>query len=86
MFTLHAHSTFSLLEGTIPVEELVKFAKNTGSRFVALTDTNAMYGLIQFFKTAVEHNIKPVLGAYIDDPKDKITDTADQEMKETASP
>ncbi len=71
MFTLHAHSTYSLLEGTIPVEELVAFAKNSGSRFVALTDTNAMYGLIQFFKTAREHNIKPVLGAFIDDPKDK---------------
>jgi len=71
MFTLHAHSTYSLLEGTIQLEELVAFAKKSGSRFVALTDTNGMYGLIQFFKIAREHNIKPVLGAYIDDPKEK---------------
>ena len=71
MFTLHAHSNYSLLEGTIPVEELVSFAKRSGSQFVALTDTNAMYGLIQFVKLAREQNIKPVLGALIDDPKNK---------------
>ena len=69
MFTLHAHSFYSLLEGTIPVEELVTFAKKSGSQFVALTDTNAMYGLIQFAKIAQEQNIKPLLGARIDDPK-----------------
>lgn len=71
MFTLHAHSNYSLLEGTIPIEELVSFAKRSGSSYVALTDTNAMYGLIQFAKICGEHNIKPILGAYIDDPKKK---------------
>jgi DNA-directed DNA polymerase III PolC len=71
MFTLHAHSNYSLLEGTIKIEDLVAFAKKCGSTYAALTDTNAMYGLIQFTKTCIEHNIKPVLGAYINDPKDK---------------
>jgi DNA polymerase III alpha subunit len=71
MFTLHAHSYYSLLEGTIPVDELAAFAKKSGSRYAALTDTNAMYGLIQFAKAAAEQNIKPLLGAWIDDPKDK---------------
>jgi DNA polymerase III alpha subunit len=71
MFTLHAHSNYSLLEGTIPIEELVMFAKKSGSQFAALTDTNAMYGLIQFYKIAKDNNIKPLLGAWIDDPKDK---------------
>lgn len=71
MFTLHAHSNYSLLEGTIPIEELVTFAKKSGSQFVALTDSNAMYGLIQFYKIAKEQNIKPILGAWIDDPKNK---------------
>lgn len=71
MITLHAHSNYSLLEGTIPIEELISFAKKNGSRYVALTDTNAMYGLIQFAKLAQENNIKPVLGALIDDPSDE---------------
>lgn len=71
MFTLHAHSTYSLLEGVIPIEELITFAKKSGSQYAALTDTNAMYGLIQFYKAAQEQNIKPILGACIDDPKNK---------------
>ena len=70
MFTLHAHSYFSLLQSTIKIDELVSFSKKSGSSYVALTDTNAMYGLIQFCKVAKEYNIKPILGAFIDDPKD----------------
>lgn len=71
MFTLHAHSNYSLLNGTIRIGELVSFAKKCGSTYAALTDTNAMYGLIQFTKECAEQNIKPVLGSFIDDPKQK---------------
>lgn len=71
MFTLNAHSNYSLLEGTIPVEGLVNFAAECGSPFVSLADTNSMYGLIPFVKAAQEKNIKPLPGAYIDDPRDK---------------
>jgi DNA polymerase III alpha subunit len=71
MITLHTHSNYSLLEGTIPIEELISFAKKDGNRYVVLTDTNAMYGLIQFAKLAHDENIKPILGALIDDPANK---------------
>ena len=71
MFTLHAHSNYSILRGTIPVEELIAFAVKSGSKYVSLTDTNGMYGLIHFAKKAIENNIKPVLGTFIDDPSDE---------------
>ncbi len=71
MFTLHAHSNFSMLEGTIPISELITFAKKSGSSYVALTDTNSMAGLIQFAKEAEELNIKPVLGTLINDPAEE---------------
>lgn len=71
MVTLHAHSNFSLLNGTIRVGELVAFAKKHGSPYAALTDTNSMYGLIQFAKECANQNIKPVFGGFIDDPKEK---------------
>ena len=32
-----------------------------------------MYGLIEFFKKAMEANIKPILGTFIDDENDKET-------------
>ncbi len=71
MITLHTHSNYSLLQGTIPIEELISFAKKDGNRYAVLTDTNGMYGLIQFAKLAQDENIKPILGALIDDPHDE---------------
>jgi len=37
---------------------------------LALTDTNGMYGLIQFAQLAKKANIKPILGVYLDDTND----------------
>jgi len=71
MFTLHAHTVYSLLEGTIRPYELIEFARKHESRYVAITDTNGMHGVIQFAKKAEEEGIKPIIGAYIDDPNDK---------------
>jgi DNA polymerase III alpha subunit len=62
MFTLHAHSNFSFLTGTIPYERLIELAIESGSEYVALTDRNRMNGLIQFAKLAEERGVKPILG------------------------
>lgn len=71
MITLHAHSNFTLLRGTIRIQELVDAAKKMGSRYVSLTDTNGMYGLIQFYKAAADAGLKPILGTHINDPEDE---------------
>ncbi len=71
MKLLHIHSNYSLLEGVITIDEIIDKAVNYHLDAVALTDTNAMYGLVSFYKKAKEKNIKPILGAYIDEPKDK---------------
>ena len=71
MLTLHAHSNYSLMQGTIRIDELIAFAKEQGSRYAALTDTNGMYGSIQFAKKAEGEGIKPILGALVDDPNDE---------------
>ena len=52
MFTLHAHSNYSFLTGTIPYDRLIDIASENGSSYVALTDTDRMNGLIQFAKMA----------------------------------
>jgi DNA-directed DNA polymerase III PolC len=70
MISLHNHSNYSLLRGTIPLDNLIGFAKANSGQYIALTDTNNMYGLIQFAKKAEEEKIIPVLGALVDDPKD----------------
>jgi DNA polymerase III alpha subunit len=70
---LHVHSTYSLLEGVITVEQIIEKALFYNLDSIALTDTNGMHGLIHFYKTAKEKGIKPILGTYIDEPSDRKT-------------
>jgi DNA polymerase III alpha subunit len=71
MLSLHSHSNYSLLKGTIVIDKLLDFAEKAGSSYAALTDLNAMYGLIQFAKSASERNIKPILGVTLNDPENE---------------
>lgn len=66
---LHVHSWYSLMEGTASVDVLIAKAKEYKLNSLALTDTNAMYGLVAFAKKAISEGIKPILGAFIDDPQ-----------------
>ncbi|MBU1101393.1 MAG: PHP domain-containing protein [Bacteroidetes bacterium] len=67
MLSFHTHSNYSILRGTIRIPELIEHAKKWGSPYVSLTDTNGMYGLIQFARQVEEAGIKPILGVYLDD-------------------
>jgi DNA polymerase III alpha subunit len=71
MIPLHVHTNYSLLESTIRIDELIDFAVKKSITSVAVTDTNAMYGLIPFAKKAVEAGIQPILGSYLDEPNNK---------------
>jgi DNA polymerase III alpha subunit len=71
MIPLHVHTNYSLLESTIHIDELIDFAVKKSITAIAVTDTNAMYGLIQFAKKAVEAGIQPIMGSYIDEPNNK---------------
>jgi DNA-directed DNA polymerase III PolC len=67
---LHTHSNYSFLTGAVRIEELIAYAKKFNMPAIALTDTNGMYGLIDFAKLAQEEGIKPILGVYLNDPVD----------------
>lgn len=71
MIPLHIHSCYSLLRGSFDLKALIQKAKESNLSAIALTDTNAVYGLVQFYKLAIENNIKPILGVYFDNPVDK---------------
>ncbi|WP_337872856.1 PHP domain-containing protein [Ignavibacterium sp.] len=72
MIPLHIHSNFSLLTGTFRIDELIKKAKEFNIHALSLTDTNGMYGIINFYKQCVESGIKPILGCYINDSSDEL--------------
>jgi DNA polymerase-3 subunit alpha len=64
---LHAHSEYSLLDGSIKVKDLVQRAKDLEMPAVALTDHGNLFGMIHFYQAARRTGIKPILGmeAYI---------------------
>lgn len=62
---LHCHSNYSLLRGADRIETLLDRAAAMGMGALALTDTNALYGAIPFYKEALKRGIKPIIGAEI---------------------
>lgn len=71
MIHLHVHTNFSLLQGTLRIEEIIKHCTDNSIKKIAITDTNAMNALIQFSKKAKENNIDPILGTCITDSNDE---------------
>jgi DNA-directed DNA polymerase III PolC len=59
---LEVHSHYSLLQGTMPVQELVDRALADNLKALALTDTNALYGAVSFSRACRAAGIKPILG------------------------
>ncbi|MGZ8394741.1 MAG: PHP domain-containing protein, partial [Nitrospira sp.] len=60
---LHTHSSYSPMSGVPTLEALGQAAIDQGSDFLALTDTNGLYGAIRFLEVAREKRLKPILGA-----------------------
>ncbi len=64
---LHNHTTYSLLDGAIKIDDLMARAKEYGMPALALTDHGNLFGAIEFYKSAKKHGIKPIIGceAYV---------------------
>lgn len=66
MFThLHVHSHFSLGQGASSPGALVAAAASRGFGALACTDTNAVYGAIEFQREAEAAGLRPILGAHL---------------------
>ena len=59
---LETHSYYTLLGSTIPVADLVARAVDEGMTHLALTDTNALYGVLAFNQACQATGIQPVIG------------------------
>ena len=64
---LHVHSEYSMLDGAARVSRLIAEAAAQGMPAVAVTDHGNMFGAFDFWKTATEAGVKPIIGteAYI---------------------
>ena len=59
---LHLHSQYSVLDGAIKLDQLVKRAKELGHSALAVTDHGNMHGAIEFYQAASAQGIKPIIG------------------------
>ncbi len=62
---LHLHSEYSLLDGACRIDELMNAVKEMGMYSVAITDHGVMYGVVDFYKSAKKHGIKPIIGCEV---------------------
>ncbi|MCV9934966.1 DNA polymerase III subunit alpha [Boseaceae bacterium BT-24-1] len=62
---LHVHSSYSLLEGAIQVGTLAKLATGDGQPAMALTDTNNLFGALEFSEKLASSGVQPIAGVQL---------------------
>ena len=70
---LHVHSSYSLLEGAITIARLAELAKSDQQPALALTDTDNLFGALEFSEKMASAGIQPIVGCAVG------IDFADQE-------
>lgn len=59
---LKVHSSYSLLEGALPIHQLGKLAQNYDFPALGLTDTNNLFGALEFSEKLYSSGIQPIIG------------------------
>src|ERR1700751_2164747 len=59
---LHVHSAYSLLKGSIKIAKLAELAKADRQPALALTDTDNMFGALEFSDKMAGAGIQPIVG------------------------
>src|SRR6478735_11580764 len=72
---LHVHSSYSLLEGALTIGKLAELAKTDRQPALALTDTDNMFGALEFSDKLASAGIQPIVGCALS------VDFGDQETR-----
>ncbi len=63
---LRVHTEYSLLEGAVRLKSLPDLCRKAAMPAVAMTDTNNMFGALEFSVTASGAGIQPIIGCQVD--------------------
>ena len=63
---LKVHSAYSLLEGALPIGKLAKLAVGYGFPALGLTDTNNLFGALEFSDKLWDVGVQPIVGCSVD--------------------
>ena len=69
---LQIKTCYSLLQSLNNIESLVSYASSLGYNSLAITDSNNMFGVMEFYNTSKKYNIKPIIGLELDIDDKKI--------------
>ena len=72
---LRTHSAYSLSEGALRLKELVGLCKRQDMPAVAVTDTNNLFGALEFALAATDAGVQPIIGTVLslaDDGGDEV--------------
>ncbi|WP_319519817.1 DNA polymerase III subunit alpha [uncultured Martelella sp.] len=62
---LRTHSAYSLLEGALPLKKVLKLAVEDRQPAVAVTDTNNLFGALEFSQKAIDDGLQPIIGCQV---------------------
>lgn len=62
---LRVHSAYSLSEGAIRIKDLAKMCRDGKMPAVAVTDTNNLFGALEFSLTAADSGVQPIIGCQL---------------------
>jgi DNA polymerase-3 subunit alpha len=62
---LHLHTQYSLLDGEIRLKGLFEKAQAFKLPAIAMTDHGNLFGMVDFYKQAQKHGLKPIIGCEV---------------------
>lgn len=65
---LQVHSHYSLLQGCCRIPDLIEAAIAADMPAVALTDSDGLYGAVEFYRAAEARGVKPIIGCELNWP------------------
>ncbi len=63
---LRTHSAYSLLEGALQIGKIIGHAKDDNAPAIAVTDTNNLFGALEFAQKASKDGVQPIIGCVVD--------------------
>ncbi len=60
---LRSHTEFSVVDGTVRIDDLVKAAAKDGQPAVAITDLSNLFGAVKLYSSARKKGVQPIIGA-----------------------
>ena len=63
---LRCHSAFSLLEGALRIDQIVKHAVADGAPAIGIADTSNLFGALEFSEKAAKSGVQPIIGCQLE--------------------